>query len=37
MIDPRMGETESGVSGRRALLTMATVNGSLWMLDNVDR
>ena len=28
---------EIGISGRRALVTMATVTGNIWMLDNVDK
>ena len=37
MISPDVGETETGISARRAMLTMATVTGSIWMLDNVDK
>jgi hypothetical protein len=28
---------EIGISARRAVLTMATVTGGIWMLENVDR
>jgi len=37
MISPEIGDTEIGVSAHRALLTLATVTGSIWMLDNVDK
>ena len=37
MISPDVGETETGISARHAMLTMATVTGNIWMLDNVDR
>jgi hypothetical protein len=37
VISPLIGESEIGISARRAMLTMATVSGSIWLLDNVDR
>ena len=37
MISPNVGDTEIGISARRALFTMATVTGNVWMLDNVDK
>ena len=37
MVSPDLAETEMGISARRAMLTMATVSGSIWMLDNVDK
>ena len=37
MISPDMGNTETGISANRALLTLATVKGNIWMLDNVDQ
>jgi serine/threonine protein kinase len=37
MIDPDIASTGTGISAQRAMLTMATVTGNIWMLDNVDR
>jgi hypothetical protein len=37
MISPDIADTEMGISARRALLTLGTVTGNIWMLDNVDR
>jgi len=37
MISPRVGETEIGIAARRAMLTLTTVTGNIWMLDNVDK
>jgi hypothetical protein len=37
MVDPDISETETGISARRAMLTMATATGNIWMLDNVDK
>ncbi len=37
MIDPDIAEIESGISAQRAMLTLATVTGNIWMLDNVDK
>jgi Tol biopolymer transport system component len=37
MIDPDMAYSDIGISANRAVLTMAKVTGSIWMLDNVDR
>jgi hypothetical protein len=36
MISPE-AMTGAGISARRAMLTMATITGSIWMLDNVDK
>jgi WD40-like Beta Propeller Repeat len=38
MISPTtIGDIDVGISAGRALLTLATRTGSLWMLDNVDK
>ena len=37
IIAPNLGDTEIGISAVRALFTMATVSGNVWMLDNVDK
>ena len=37
MISPDIGSTDAGISPGRALLTMASVTGNIWMLDNADR
>jgi hypothetical protein len=37
MISPDVIDADLGISARRAVFTMATVSGNLWMLDNVDR
>jgi Tol biopolymer transport system component len=37
VISPDLQRAELDVSAHRALLTMATVTGNLWMLDNVDK
>jgi serine/threonine protein kinase/Tol biopolymer transport system component len=37
VISPLIGDSEIGISARRAMLTMTTVSGNIWMLDNVDR
>jgi hypothetical protein len=36
-ISPDVGATDIGISGRRAVLTMQTVRGNIWMMENVDR
>jgi Tol biopolymer transport system component len=36
-ITPEMGQSEIGISAHRAMLTMVSRKGSIWMLDNVDR
>ncbi len=33
VISPLIGDSEIGISARRAMLTMATVSGNIWMLD----
>jgi Tol biopolymer transport system component len=37
MIPPAIDTVESGISPSRALLTLASVSGNIWMLDNADR
>jgi hypothetical protein len=37
MISPHIDRTEMSVSSREAILTMESVSGNIWMLDNVDR
>jgi Tol biopolymer transport system component len=38
VISPNLADgSEIGISAHRALLTMATVTGNIWMLDNVDK
>jgi len=37
VISPDLGSSEIGISARRAVLTMATVTGGIWMLENVDQ
>jgi eukaryotic-like serine/threonine-protein kinase len=37
MISPHIDRTEMSVSSRHAVLTMESVSGSIWMLDNVDK
>ncbi len=37
VISPDIARSEMDVSSRHAVLTMKTVRGSIWMLDNVDR
>ena len=37
VISPEVGNSEIGIAQRRAVLTMATVTGNIWMLENVDR
>jgi hypothetical protein len=38
MISPTtIGDIDTGISAARALLTLATRTGSIWMLDNVDK
>jgi hypothetical protein len=37
MISSDIGNVEMGIGGRRVLLTMASVTGNIWMLDNVDK
>ena len=32
-----IGDIETGISAARAMLTMASVTGNIWMLDNVDK
>jgi len=36
-ISPNVGWTETGISARRAVLTMETVRGNIWVMENVDR
>lgn len=36
-ISPDISYSEMDVSARHTVLTMKTVSGSIWMLDNVDR
>jgi hypothetical protein len=36
-ISPDVGWTEIGISATRAVLTMETVRGNIWMMENVDR
>ena len=36
-ISPDVGATDIGISGRRAVLTMQTVRGHIWVMENVDR
>jgi Tol biopolymer transport system component len=37
VISPDVSGTEIGISARRALLTMASTRGNIWMLENVER
>jgi eukaryotic-like serine/threonine-protein kinase len=37
MISPDIAEIETGISARRAMLTMASITGNIWMLDNMDK
>jgi hypothetical protein len=37
MISPPVDRTETSVSARHVVLTMMSVTGSIWMLDNVDK
>jgi Tol biopolymer transport system component len=37
VISPDVVGSEMGISARRAMLTMETVTGNIWMLDNVDK
>jgi len=37
MISPDLGHTDIGIAQGRALLTIETVTGNIWMLDNVDQ
>jgi Tol biopolymer transport system component len=37
MISNDLGHTEIGISAHRAMLTMVTQTGSVWMLENVDK
>src|SRR5262249_19542954 len=36
-ISPDLGQTGIGIAARRALLTMASRKGNIWMLDNLDK
>jgi dipeptidyl aminopeptidase/acylaminoacyl peptidase len=36
-ISPEIANTDIGISAHRAVLTMATVTGNIWMLENVDK
>ena len=36
-ISPDVGASDIGISARRAVLTMQTVRGNIWMMENVDR
>jgi Tol biopolymer transport system component len=36
-ISPDVGWTEIGISATRAVVTMETTRGNIWMMDNVDR
>jgi serine/threonine protein kinase/Tol biopolymer transport system component len=37
MISPHVDQSEMSVSSRQAILTMESVSGNVWMLDNVDK
>ena len=37
VISPDVSSTDIGIAQRRAVLTMASVTGNIWMLDNVDK
>ena len=37
VISPEIAAAANGISARRAVLTMATVTGNIWMLENVDK
>jgi Tol biopolymer transport system component len=37
MLSPDIDSTDAGISADRALLTLVSVTGNIWMLDNVDR
>jgi hypothetical protein len=37
MISPHVDRTAMSVSARQTILTMESVSGNIWMLDNVDR
>jgi hypothetical protein len=37
VIPTALPDLELGISARRALLTLATIKGNIWMLENVDR
>jgi hypothetical protein len=37
VISPFVTATQIGISSRRALLTMSSVRGNIWLLENVDR
>ena len=37
VISPYLDSSELSISARHAALTMLTVTGSIWMLENVDR
>jgi hypothetical protein len=32
-----MGDSEIGIAAHRAVLTLVSSTGSIWMLDNVDK
>ena len=36
-ISSDIAASEIGISARRAVLTMQTVRGNIWMMENVDR
>jgi len=36
-ISPAVAVSETGISARRAVLTMQTVRGNIWVMENVDR
>ncbi len=36
-ISPDVSNSEIGISARRAVLTMQTVRGNIWVMENVDR
>jgi hypothetical protein len=36
-ISPFVNVTEIGIAAHRAVLTMQSISGSVWMLDGVDR
>jgi hypothetical protein len=37
LIWPEIAGAANGISAHRAVLTMATVTGNIWMIENVDR
>jgi hypothetical protein len=37
LFSPQFDRTEIGIAPHRAMLTMVSSTGSIWMLDNVDK